>query len=788
MVVKLPSAKYYNKMRQVRRQLAAAQKKLHETNKKLETSVKKLDTLKKEKKAPKGKGVGKKSKPDAQPVQQAMQQPVQQALEQQVGQGDAHRNLSPRKFAQNIMQATNLSPSDHPDVYKQLTAYKTLVHQLLQVPKKMRMNVLERKNPTKSRVASKIAAELSVNRKSVLRERRKNTQKRQQKNREKVGVVHFLKKAPNSTPLPGKRDVTAKGQTRYSLNDTMSNLYKKFKDEHPNSTISLSSFCKQRPAYMKTIQWSDRRQCLCQHHQNGRLKLKAINQNISISRFLADNSPQDISDIMSHLPEGEVQFREWQKDDILFEGKTIKKLKLKQVIMSREQFTLRFEEEFADLREHVKRMRNQFDQMNLLKGNMPPLRHVTCQMDFSENYACRYQDEPAAAFYDRSQVTIKPMVIHYKDANSQMQHKSFVGITGEKGHSAPTTFAFLRKVVPEIQEILPNLSVIHYITDSPVSQYRNKSIVKIIAEHSKYFPGISCTWDFLESGHGKSACDGVGGSIKRFADTAVKTGVIISNADDFFQWAQSNNDKMSCISVSPGEVSVAQRMLNNAEPVKGVSKCHTVRAFNGSIFIREMSCYRECCQNNPSCPGWIQTPIKVGVTQDYHDEVSVQSDIQNVAENVVAESVGSDEQNNVTSEDVTHYEIGCTVEALYNGKLYGVQIEEYNPGNHEYQVKFLKLNRAGVYTCPKSTSSTWIPATDIVQVVEVSNVEMYEIGSVVEISYTNKVYRGQIEEFNAEQNDYYIKIFKKNKAGEYICPRSTWSTWVHVTDIIKLVK
>lgn len=40
---------------------------------------------------------------------------------------------------------------------------------------------------------------------------------------------------------------------------------------------------------------------------------------------------------------------------------------------------------------------------------------------------------------------------------------------------------------------------------------------------------------FFYAGHGKGPCDGLGGSTKRLADEAVKSGkVIIQDANDFF--------------------------------------------------------------------------------------------------------------------------------------------------------------------------------------------------------------------------------------------------------------
>jgi hypothetical protein len=50
--------------------------------------------------------------------------------------------------------------------------------------------------------------------------------------------------------------------------------------------------------------------------------------------------------------------------------------------------------------------------------------------------------------------------------------------------------------------------------------------------------GCKASWHYFESGHGKSACDGVGGTTKRNADNAVKQEKAkIEDAMDSYAWA-----------------------------------------------------------------------------------------------------------------------------------------------------------------------------------------------------------------------------------------------------------
>ena len=62
-------------------------------------------------------------------------------------------------------------------------------------------------------------------------------------------------------------------------------------------------------------------------------------------------------------------------------------------------------------------------------------------------------------------------------------------------------------------EFLPNLQVIHFITDSPSSQYRNRKAVELIRRFPEIFGDVRATWTWLENG--KGPYDGMGGAIKK---------------------------------------------------------------------------------------------------------------------------------------------------------------------------------------------------------------------------------------------------------------------------------
>ena len=58
---------------------------------------------------------------------------------------------------------------------------------------------------------------------------------------------------------------------------------------------------------------------------------------------------------------------------------------------------------------------------------------------------------------------------------------------------------------------------------------------RVVHSHQEMF-NISVTGNYFESGHGKGPCDGVGGSVKRSADRAIKQGQVIQGAELFYRW------------------------------------------------------------------------------------------------------------------------------------------------------------------------------------------------------------------------------------------------------------
>ena len=339
-------------------------------------------------------------------------------------------------------------------------------------------------------------------------------------------VLAFYNRDDVSTALPGKRDAKTHRKIRIQkrvLNDYLSNLHEKFKTENTDLQLSFSTFARMRPLNFILANFSNRKTCLCTYHQNFALILKMLKTHINTptrpESFIKLTNEQILAKVKSIQNVNQFSFNVWKKVAVVYKGKHTKKMKLVTETLNPTEFYQRLLTDLNDFREHVFRISCQFKEQRKLKENLPE-GHVYIHMDFAEDYKCRSQNEVQSAYWSQTQVTIHPVVIYHKNNEGKLQHKSFVFISNESRHNAVFVYALVQKLIPLIKSTVPNLQMVHCWTDSPTSQYRNKTIFKMISCHEELF-GCQASWSYMESGHGKGPCDPIGGTAKRKADQAV---------------------------------------------------------------------------------------------------------------------------------------------------------------------------------------------------------------------------------------------------------------------------
>ncbi|XP_052251283.1 uncharacterized protein LOC127858304 [Dreissena polymorpha] len=315
--------------------------------------------------------------------------------------------------------------------------------------------------------------------------RRRETRKYKQK------VIDFLSRDDNSRSNPGQRDKVktpyGQEQTR-TLTDYMKNLYQKFMSENLTVKLSLYSFCKLRPRSIKLSAFITRSSCLCTKHQNMSLSARVLrgcglNLPINPKEFVKDERVNHV--LENDIPDS-IKVGQWKRVPVEEKGKKKMIMKIVESEFKREDFLKFVKEQMQSFSEHVYRVKRQYEEIKQLKENLKATDAIL-HMDFAENYTCKSVEEIQTAYWNKTGVTLHPIVVYYKGDEDTLSHKSMVMVSDEQGHNSSTVLAFLDKAIPRVKTLVNGLERIHYWTDSPTSQYRNKTIFDAVERHEELF-------------------------------------------------------------------------------------------------------------------------------------------------------------------------------------------------------------------------------------------------------------------------------------------------------------
>lgn len=443
----------------------------------------------------------------------------------------------------------------------------------------------------------------------------------------KKNIQEFLEKDECSRVCPGKRDMIIlkskeKKSKRY-LNDSLRNLHAMFCRSTTTLKLSYSTFCRYRPQWIVEAKAQNRDTCRCVVHEN----FKYIVQKLHHTKILKENNPNEvIQNLMCPQPKEEcfskscihckeklpayrdcdllqpTSFQKWtNKKEERENARTKRKITIQRTI--KETINLNtaaeligiFEDNLPKFMHHVYNIKHQCESLNGLKKNIQPNKMV-CHVDFAENYCCKYSDEVQGVHFgaSREQITIHTGVLYSNCVTS------FATISKSLNHSPYAVMAHLLPILKTF--VTDEISELHFISDSPATQYRNKFLFQLFGTViTSTFPNIiNLSWNYTEAGHGKGAPDGVGATLKRTADRMVAQN---KDVESFESFTKALNDNISGIYMeSISEHDILQIKTENEECMtmlptfKGTMKVHQICwiASNPRILeLRSLSCF-EC--------------------------------------------------------------------------------------------------------------------------------------------------------------------------------------------------
>lgn len=632
---------------------------------------------------------------------------------------------TPRSKSDKVLKNAGINPNSVPEVRKRLIYVECIneeVKKAVETNTSMSRNILKTVSGNiikKYRMKNFMQKMTSLNRRHVLVDKSMKVSKRkvmtEKITKMKEEVVDFYNRDDNSRMMPGKADAVKVGrgkQQKRVLNDYLSNLFLKYKAES-NYNMSFSTFCRLRPNNVSLVNFASRSVCLCSKHQNFSYKLKALN-NLGATTVTSPDafvesykhSAGSFDELLKKIPQGDVKYFQWKRVKL---QNNKERMRIVENNTPRDDFIATMKKEFEEFDAHVDRVKKQYKSVKDMKQKLPN-NHILIQMDFSENYTCQTVEEIQSAYWNSSMVTLHPTILYFNNANGDMDHKSLVFVSEILQHNASMVSAIVHKTVQVAKQCVPDLKHVHFWTDSPSSQYRNKSVFDLVNRFELEF-GCKASWHYFESGHGKSACDGVGGTTKRNADNAVKQNkAVIQDANDFYAWAIQHESDISYIMITSDEYETSFKEVESRKellkPIKGTMLVHAIAVDKtGKLVKRNTSC---ACDNCFSLEGFN------GESECLWDTVTMKSDDRKPTE----------ENTTTTDTDIDSREVQCKkgdfVIAVYEDKCYVGKVLEIDETDQTVNVDFMtqcgKIKNR--YKWPSTKDTLWVKVTEILRLID----------------------------------------------------------------------
>ena len=232
--------------------------------------------------------------------------------------------------------------------------------------------------------------------------------------------------------------------------------------------------------------------------------------------------------------------------------------------------------------------------------------------DFSENYSFVLQDAAQGFHWNNAQATIHPFIIYYRHSEEEC-HLSYVVISDCLHHDTVAVYLFQKRLIAYLKGVLPSsLKKIIYFSDGVASQYKNCKNFTNLCNHKADF-GIQAEWHFSATSHGKGACDGVGGTVKRLAAKASLQRPYedqIMTPPQLFEWASENVPKTVfnyCSTHENEEIKNSlEERFQNSRTIPGTRKLHSfvpllrdtlqVRAYSFSSTSKDVKVTKQDCE------------------------------------------------------------------------------------------------------------------------------------------------------------------------------------------------
>ena len=438
-------------------------------------------------------------------------------------------------------------------------------------------------------------------------------------------VTKFYLSDDISRIMPGMKDyVSVRGtngqrvhQQKRLLLCNLKETYSEFKIRNPALKVGFSRFAQLRPRECILAGASGTHTvCVCQIHQNAKLmmvgsKLEKLYGEVTHYRHclakMQCNPPsldcslgtckecpgveQLCAELQAVFDDNEVdrvEYSQWTNTD-----RSTLERKVQGVDEFLEDFSIMVEK--LQLHDLIAKM--QADFMRQKKQSLGEGEFLVLA-DFSENFSFVVQDEVQSFHWNNNYATIHPFVCYSNEGSF-----CFVVISECTQHDVIAVHLFQRKLVDFLTQQCGGQrpKKIYYMSDGCAGQYKNCKNFLNLCHHFQDF-GVHAEWHFFATAHGKSPCDGAGGTLKRIVTKACLQRLYenqILTAHQFFVYAVSNIKGMHfCFTNTvqhEEESKLLEDRMQKARTVPGTQRLHSfIPRSTETVEVRQFSTSTIC--------------------------------------------------------------------------------------------------------------------------------------------------------------------------------------------------
>ena len=530
-------------------------------------------------------------------------------------------------------------------------------------------------------------------------------------------IQEFYQSDEFSRLCPGKKDFVIIKSTsgkeykqKRLLLLNLKELYHQFKQLYPQDRVGFSKFCELRPKWCVTVDAPGMHNiCVCEHHQNAKLITASIPENISYKDILeklvcsvenrdcmlhlCENCPgkDALEDYLSEIfanndydTDDTIVYKQWVHTD---------RTSLVQLTASVQEFIQIAVDNFNNLRSHHFIAKSQSAYLSKQKEDLAPYEAIVL-LDFAENYSIIVQDEVQGHHWTNTQATLHPFVVYYRDAEG-VKSLSTCMISDCLKHDVLAVHCFISKMASHVKSVLPAVQKLIYFSDGAASQFKNfKNFMNLCCHKSDH--GLEAEWNFFATSHGKSPCDGIGGTVKRLvakASLQQTTTNQILTPKEMFEWASKNISGINFFYVTTEEISnnaakfdLATR-FSSAKTLPGTRSHHSfIPTSNVELRMKRVSADKDF------------TTIRFGPHPQQHAEADDES----------------------VSLQQNKFQPGKYVACIYDREWYVGTIAEYSEEHGDIYVDFMKRSKKGFFSWPPASRRDlcWVPIQHVICVIE----------------------------------------------------------------------